>query len=76
MKTREVKCIDGNNEPSIDCDEPKKPYTREACNLRECPQGEQPFDYKGINSLFISNYLNLFTSFKILLALIMTLSVI
>jgi hypothetical protein len=48
LKTREVKCIDGNNEPCTDCDELTKPNTREPCNLRDCPQGEQPLEYKGI----------------------------
>ena len=31
----------------MECDPMTKPYIREACNQGECPQSEEPVEYKG-----------------------------
>ena len=31
----------------MNCNEKRKPNTREACNLGECPQSEDQFELKG-----------------------------
>ncbi|XP_070543141.1 thrombospondin type-1 domain-containing protein 4-like isoform X2 [Ptychodera flava] len=36
-RTREVKCLDGEKQNSLSCDENKKPHARHSCNTTPCP---------------------------------------
>ncbi|XP_055956376.1 uncharacterized protein LOC126819637 [Patella vulgata] len=38
VKTRKVKCLDGNQQVSANCDTSKKPRIRDSCNSRKCAE--------------------------------------